>query len=97
MRSKITVAVGIFFPPKVSKKNQQNEEGSEGGTQPQRRGMEEAGYVGGEGKRLYSFPFEPYEIQKDFMRELYKVLDAKKLGIFESPTGTVRIIIHYFS
>ncbi|CAH6792018.1 Ddx11 [Phodopus roborovskii] len=36
----------------------------------------------------FPFPFPPYPIQKDFMTELYKVLDAGKIGIFESPTGT---------
>ena len=36
----------------------------------------------------FQFPFEPYDIQKDFMRELFNCLQAGKLGIFESPTGT---------
>ncbi|KAI9256030.1 putative ATP-dependent RNA helicase DDX11 [Helicostylum pulchrum] len=36
----------------------------------------------------FGFPFEPYGIQKDFMKELYNVLDQGKIGIFESPTGT---------
>ncbi|XP_051010413.1 ATP-dependent DNA helicase DDX11 [Acomys russatus] len=36
----------------------------------------------------FPFPYKPYPIQKDFMAELYKVLDAGKIGIFESPTGT---------
>lgn len=39
----------------------------------------------------FPFPFEPYPIQKDFMAELYKVLEAGKIGIFESPTGTVSV------
>lgn len=37
----------------------------------------------------FPFPFPPYPIQKDFMAELYQVLEAGKIGIFESPTGTV--------
>ena len=37
----------------------------------------------------FPFPFEPYDIQEKFMRSLYTVLEDKKLGIFESPTGTV--------
>lgn len=37
----------------------------------------------------FPFPFTPYSIQKDFMAELYRVLEAGKIGIFESPTGTV--------
>lgn len=36
----------------------------------------------------FPFPFPPYEIQKDFMKNLYSCLDNGKLGIFESPTGT---------
>ncbi|XP_049738125.1 ATP-dependent DNA helicase DDX11 isoform X2 [Elephas maximus indicus] len=36
----------------------------------------------------FPFPYTPYSIQKDFMTELYKVLEAGKIGIFESPTGT---------
>lgn len=32
-------------------------------------------------------PYEPYDIQKDFMKALYDTLENKKLGIFESPTG----------
>lgn len=42
----------------------------------------------------FGFPFEPYSIQKDFMKELYKVLSDGKIGIFESPTGTVRFFLH---
>jgi chromosome transmission fidelity protein 1 len=37
----------------------------------------------------FDFPFQPYPIQHDFMRCLYDVIENKKLGIFESPTGTV--------
>ncbi|CAH0725234.1 unnamed protein product, partial [Brenthis ino] len=36
----------------------------------------------------FSFPFEPYDIQKKFMKELYFTIENKKIGIFESPTGT---------
>ncbi|OAD58660.1 ATP-dependent RNA helicase CHL1 [Eufriesea mexicana] len=36
----------------------------------------------------FPFPFSPYSIQKQFMKELYKCLENAKLGIFESPTGT---------
>ncbi|XP_064405283.1 ATP-dependent DNA helicase DDX11-like isoform X2 [Halichondria panicea] len=36
----------------------------------------------------FPFPFEPYDIQRDFMRELYLALEGGKIGIFESPTGT---------
>lgn len=40
---------------------------------------------------VFDFPFPPYEIQQLFMKTLYNCLEARKLGIFESPTGTVRI------
>ncbi|XP_063533421.1 ATP-dependent DNA helicase DDX11 [Cydia strobilella] len=36
----------------------------------------------------FPFPFEPYEIQNKFMRELYSTIENYNLGIFESPTGT---------
>ncbi|XP_035222077.1 ATP-dependent DNA helicase DDX11-like isoform X2 [Stegodyphus dumicola] len=36
----------------------------------------------------FPFPFPPYDVQKEFMKELYSVLQNKKVGIFESPTGT---------
>jgi Rad3-related DNA helicase len=38
----------------------------------------------------FSFPYKPYQIQIDFMRELYRTLESYKVGIFESPTGTVK-------
>ncbi|XP_033335126.2 ATP-dependent DNA helicase DDX11 [Megalopta genalis] len=36
----------------------------------------------------FPFPFPPYSIQNQFMKELYKCLENGSLGIFESPTGT---------
>ncbi|OAL38669.1 hypothetical protein AYO20_01875 [Fonsecaea nubica] len=36
----------------------------------------------------FSHPYQPYSIQLDFMRELYRCIEEKKVGIFESPTGT---------
>ncbi|KAI1289433.1 putative ATP-dependent RNA helicase DDX11-like protein 8 [Halotydeus destructor] len=36
----------------------------------------------------FGFPFKPYSIQVDFMKELYGVLNERKIGLFESPTGT---------
>ncbi|KAM8971856.1 ATP-dependent DNA helicase DDX11 [Pelodytes ibericus] len=36
----------------------------------------------------FPFPYQPYPIQEQFMTELYRVLEAGKVGIFESPTGT---------
>lgn len=40
----------------------------------------------------FPFPYaKPYEIQVNFMKALYKTLEEEKVGIFESPTGTVRL------
>lgn len=36
----------------------------------------------------FPFPFTPYAIQDEFMRALYSVIENRKIGIFESPTGT---------
>ncbi|NWR49880.1 DDX11 helicase, partial [Regulus satrapa] len=38
----------------------------------------------------FPFPYAPYRIQEQFMEALYGALDAGRVGIFESPTGTVR-------
>lgn len=39
----------------------------------------------------FPFPYaKPYDIQLNFMKSLYKTLEEEKIGIFESPTGTVR-------
>lgn len=35
----------------------------------------------------FSFPFEPYDIQLQFMQALYRCIDDGNIGIFESPTG----------
>ena len=37
----------------------------------------------------FPFPFRPYDIQCEFMRELYTALEEGRVGLFESPTGTV--------
>lgn len=39
----------------------------------------------------FSFPFSAYSVQVEFMQQLTQVLDEGKVGIFESPTGTVRM------
>lgn len=36
----------------------------------------------------YCHPYEPYDIQLDFMRCLYQSIEDSKVAIFESPTGT---------
>lgn len=35
-----------------------------------------------------TFPCDPYSIQLDFSLKLYETISTKKLGIFQSPTGT---------
>jgi len=37
----------------------------------------------------YHHPFTPYHVQREFMSMVYKCLEDGKVGIFESPTGTV--------
>lgn len=46
------------------------------------------------GRVHFPFPYQPYNIQEQFMQALYKALDQGKVGIFESPTGTVGIYIN---
>lgn len=41
------------------------------------------------GRANFPFPYQPYGIQEQFMQTLYKAIDQGKVGIFESPTGTV--------
>lgn len=43
----------------------------------------------------FQFPYEPYDIQVQLMKQLYEALELGKIGIFESPTGTVSNIISY--
>ncbi|KAF2994256.1 ATP-dependent DNA helicase chl1 [Curvularia kusanoi] len=38
--------------------------------------------------RDFHHPYEPYEIQTQFMNAVYDCLEDGKVGIFESPTGT---------
>lgn len=38
--------------------------------------------------RDFHHPYEPYEIQQQFMNAVYDCLEDGKVGIFESPTGT---------
>ena len=40
----------------------------------------------------FPFPYEqPYKVQKDFMNDLYRVIDSGKIGFFESPTVSYRL------
>ena len=36
----------------------------------------------------FGHPYEPYDIQIQFMQDLYQCIENGKIGIFESPTGT---------
>lgn len=41
------------------------------------------------GEENYGHPFQPYDIQLQLMHQVYNTLESgKKIGIFESPTGT---------
>ncbi len=41
-----------------------------------------------------AFPFKPYDIQSDLMRQVYDSIEDHKVAIMESPTGTVRVFIY---
>ncbi|XP_060101720.1 ATP-dependent DNA helicase DDX11 [Heteronotia binoei] len=51
-------------------------------------GEEKAEETHGTANMKFPFPYTPYPIQEEFMAKLYQVLEAGKIGIFESPTGT---------
>lgn len=42
-------------------------------------------------KMDFHHPYTPYAIQEDFMSTVYQVLEVGKVGILESPTGTVSV------
>uniref|UniRef100_A0A8D0FBY3 ATP-dependent DNA helicase DDX11 n=1 Tax=Strix occidentalis caurina TaxID=311401 RepID=A0A8D0FBY3_STROC len=48
----------------------------------------ESGAATGPGGGRFPFPYTPYLIQERFMAALYSALEAGRVGIFESPTGT---------
>lgn len=39
--------------------------------------------------RDFHHPFQPYDIQLDFMNAVYDCLEKGQVGIFESPTGSL--------
>ena len=39
--------------------------------------------------RDFHHPFQPYDIQIQFMSAVYNCIEQRKVGILESPTGTV--------
>ncbi|CAI5725771.1 unnamed protein product [Peronospora effusa] len=41
---------------------------------------------------FFSFPYHPYSIQLDLMRQIWNTLEQRHCGIFESPTGTGKSI-----
>ena len=41
----------------------------------------------------FHFPYSAYPIQVDLMNAIYNAIDQGKIGLFESPTGTVRLSI----
>ena len=41
----------------------------------------------GSTQRDFHHPYQPYEIQEQFMNAVYDCLEQGKVGIFESPTG----------
>ena len=42
--------------------------------------------------RKVQFPFEPYEIQKDYMRNVMDAIMNHENAMLESPTGTGKVI-----
>ncbi|XP_042651191.1 ATP-dependent DNA helicase DDX11 isoform X4 [Tyto alba] len=48
----------------------------------------ESGAAAAAGGGRFPFPYTPYLIQERFMAALYSALEAGRVGIFESPTGT---------
>lgn len=51
--------------------------------------------VYGLARRNFHHPYTPYEIQETFMRTVFEVLECGEggVGILESPTGTVSIML----
>lgn len=39
-------------------------------------------------RRNFHHPFQPYDIQQEFMEAVHDCIEQSKVGIFESPTGT---------
>nr|XP_054488177.1 ATP-dependent DNA helicase DDX11 [Agelaius phoeniceus] len=50
--------------------------------------MESGAAAAGPVPGRFPFPYTPYRIQEQFMEALYGALEAGRVGIFESPTGT---------
>jgi hypothetical protein len=43
------------------------------------------------GKEMaFPMPFQPYRVQQALMQQLWDAIQERQIGVFESPTGTVR-------
>lgn len=43
-------------------------------------------------REKFFHPYQPYEIQRQFMTSLYQCIEEGKIGIFESPTGLSSVV-----
>lgn len=43
-------------------------------------------------KKNFHHPFQPYDIQYAMMKAIYDCITARKVGIFESPTGVLEVV-----
>lgn len=42
----------------------------------------------------FGFPYSsPYPTQLELLRDVYDAIDQRKIGFFESPTGTVKLSV----
>lgn len=46
---------------------------------------------------MVDFPFDPYDIQKDYMRQVILALKNKQNAVLESPTGEIMRISQLFT
>ncbi len=42
-----------------------------------------------------AFPYEPYNVQREFMQHVYSVLQTGGIGLLESPTGLLMYVVQY--
>ena len=41
----------------------------------------------------FHHPYQPYDIQVEFMNAVYECIQHGRIGIFESPTGTLNDVL----